>query len=155
MPDDLCITLSHQRQTVYRRDGAPQGIDQVGHDKAVVTERPQVDVPHRLFVARTFFAKFHARRVGSPPGRSHPVFEPEGRGDRQPDASRQGKDSDAELAVELLSQPAKRFTGGLVGNLCVDLHGDRDLAVAEYPHRYPRVHIKSGTKHKSGASRAA
>src|SRR5262249_22617336 len=48
------------------------------------------------------------------------------------------------LAVKLLSQPAKRFAGGLVGNLGVDFHGDRDLAVAEYPHRYPRVHVESG-----------
>src|SRR5262249_49029818 len=42
------------------------------------------------------------------------------------------------LAVKLLSQPVKRFAGGLVGNLGVDFHCDRDLAVAEYPHRYPR-----------------
>ncbi|HJY80608.1 MAG TPA: NPCBM/NEW2 domain-containing protein [Candidatus Binatia bacterium] len=32
------------------------------------------------------------------------------------------------LAVKLLSQPAKHFAGGLVGNLRIDLHGERDLA---------------------------
>jgi hypothetical protein len=97
VPGDPSVVLGDQRQTARRRDGVPQGIDQVGHHKAVVTERPQVDVPYRLSVGRTFFANFHARRVGATPGRSHPVFEPEGRGDRWPDASRQGKDSKAEL----------------------------------------------------------
>jgi hypothetical protein len=45
----------------------------------MVTERPQVDVPHRLSVARKFFAKIHARMVRPPPGSPHTVLEPEGR----------------------------------------------------------------------------
>jgi len=56
------------------------------------------------------------------------------------------------LAVKLLSQPAKRLAGGLVGDLGVDLHGDRDLAVAEYPHRYPRVHVEGGQQRGAGAA---
>ena len=48
------------------------------------------------------------------------------------------------LAVKLLSQPPKRLAGGLIGNLRVDLYGDRDLAMAEYAHRHPRVHIEGG-----------
>ena len=60
VPDDLPVVLGNQRQAIRRRDGLPQGIDQVGHDKAVVTERPQVDLPHRLPVAGKFFAKIHA-----------------------------------------------------------------------------------------------
>ena len=47
--------------------GLPQGINQVGHDKAVVTERRQVDLPHRLFIARKFFAKLHAWMARTPP----------------------------------------------------------------------------------------
>lgn len=66
--------LGNQREAIRRRDGLPQGIDQAGHDKTVVAERLQVDVPHGLCVAGTFFAKFHARRVGTPPGRSHLVL---------------------------------------------------------------------------------
>jgi len=79
VPDDLSIVLGNQRETIRRRDGLPQGIDQVGHDRAMVTERPQVDVPHRLSVARKFFAKIHARMVRPPPGSPHTVFAPEGR----------------------------------------------------------------------------
>ena len=48
------------------------------------------------------------------------------------------------LAVKLLSQPAKRLASALVGNLGVELHGDRDLAVAEYPHRYPWMQARIG-----------
>ncbi|MET8563752.1 hypothetical protein ABZV75_25435 [Streptomyces flaveolus] len=32
----------------------------VGHDKAMVTERLQVNIPHGLSVTRKFFAKIHA-----------------------------------------------------------------------------------------------
>jgi hypothetical protein len=45
-------------------------------ETAMVTERLQVDVMHRLSVARTSFAKFHARRLGTPPPSSHPVWRP-------------------------------------------------------------------------------
>lgn len=78
MPDDLPVVLGDQRETVLGCDGVPQGIDQVGHDKAMVTERLQVNIPHGLPVARKFFAKIHARRLKAPPGSSHTVLEPEG-----------------------------------------------------------------------------
>jgi len=40
----------------------------------VVTERPQVDLPHKLFVARKFSAKLHAWMVKIPPGSWHTVL---------------------------------------------------------------------------------
>ena len=46
------------------------------------------------------------------------------------------------LAVELLSQSAQRLASSLIGNLGVDLQGDGDLAVAKYPHCYPRMHVQ-------------
>jgi len=79
VPHDLPVVLGNQREGIRGRNGLPQGIDQVGHDKAVVTERPDVDVSHRLPVGRTFFAEIHARMVMTPPGSSHPVLQPEGR----------------------------------------------------------------------------
>ena len=84
MPDDLPVVLGDQRQTVLGCDGVPQGIDQVGHDRAMVAERPQVNIPHGQSVARKLFAKTHARRVEAPPAGSHTVLEPEGHaaGDR-------------------------------------------------------------------------
>lgn len=78
MPDDLPVVLGDQRETVLGGDGVPQGIDQVGHDKAMVTERLQVNIPHGLSVARKFFAKVHGRRVEAPPGGLHTVLEPAG-----------------------------------------------------------------------------
>jgi hypothetical protein len=42
MVDDLPVVLGDQRDTVLGRDGVPQSIDQVGHDKAMVAQRPQV-----------------------------------------------------------------------------------------------------------------
>ncbi|MFI1452188.1 cold-shock protein [Streptomyces roseus] len=42
----------------------------------MVTERLQVNIPHGLPVARTFFAKIHARRVEAPAGGAHTVLEP-------------------------------------------------------------------------------
>lgn len=78
MPDDLPVVLGDQRETVLRCDGVPQGIDQVGHDKAMVAERLQVNIPHGLSVTRKFFAKIHARRVKAPPGGLHTLLEPEG-----------------------------------------------------------------------------
>jgi hypothetical protein len=74
VPDDLPVVPDNQREAILRRDGLPQGIDQVGHDRAVVTERPQVDLPHGLFVARKFFAKLHAWMVRTPPGNSHTIL---------------------------------------------------------------------------------
>jgi hypothetical protein len=68
MPDDLPVLLGDQRETVLRCDGVPQGIDQVGHDKAMVTERLQVNIPHGLSVARKFFAKIHAPEGKGPSG---------------------------------------------------------------------------------------
>jgi uncharacterized membrane protein len=56
------------------------------------------------------------------------------------------------LAVKLLSQPAQRLAGGLVRYLGVDLHGDRDLTVTEYPHRYPRVYIESSQQRGAGSA---
>jgi hypothetical protein len=32
----------------------------------MVTERPQVKIPHRLPIARSFFAKIHGRSVRTP-----------------------------------------------------------------------------------------
>jgi hypothetical protein len=66
------------RETILRRDGLPQGIDQAGHDEAAVIERPQVDLPHRLLVARKFFAKLHAWMVRTPPGSSRTLLSPDG-----------------------------------------------------------------------------
>ena len=63
MPDDPPVVLGDQRETVPWRDDVPQGIDQVGYDMAMVTERPQVNIPYGQSVARKFFAKIHARRV--------------------------------------------------------------------------------------------
>ncbi|GHG39568.1 hypothetical protein GCM10018980_13150 [Streptomyces capoamus] len=83
VPDDLPVVLGDQRETVLGRDGVPQGVDQVGHDKAMVTERLQVDIPHGLPVARKFFAKIHARTVKAPQVGSHTVFGT-GAGDRGP-----------------------------------------------------------------------
>ena len=58
------------------------------------------------------------------------------------------------LAVKLLSQPPKRLAGGLVGDLGVNLHRDCDLTVAEYPHRYPRVHVEGGQQRGAGSARS-
>jgi hypothetical protein len=44
----------------------------------------------------------------------------------------------------------KGFVSGLVGNPGVDLHGDRDLAVAEYPHRCPEMHVERGQQRGAG-----
>jgi hypothetical protein len=60
VPDDLPVVLGKERKTIRRRDGLPQGIDQVGHYRALVTERLQVDILDRLFVSRKFLAKMHA-----------------------------------------------------------------------------------------------
>ncbi|GHA72121.1 hypothetical protein GCM10010345_88880 [Streptomyces canarius] len=78
MPDDLSVVLGDERETVLGRDGVPQGIDQVGHDKAMVTEGLQVNIPHGLSVTGKLFAKIHARRVEAPPGGLHTFLEPEG-----------------------------------------------------------------------------
>ena len=78
VPDDLPVVPGNQRQAILRRDGLPQGMNQVGHDKAVVTERPQVDLPHRLFIVRKFFAKLHGWMVRTPPGCSHTLLSPDG-----------------------------------------------------------------------------
>lgn len=69
MPDDLPVVLGDQRETVLGCDGVPQGVDQVGHDKAMVTERLQVNIPHGLSVTRKFFAKIHAPEGKGPSGR--------------------------------------------------------------------------------------
>jgi hypothetical protein len=62
VPDDLSVGVGNQRETIGRRDGLPQGIDQVGHDKAMVPpERPPVDILHRLSVIRKFFPRIHVR----------------------------------------------------------------------------------------------
>lgn len=63
MTHDLPVALGDQREAVLRRNSVPQSIHQVGHDKAMVTECLQVNIPHGLSVARKFFAKIHARRV--------------------------------------------------------------------------------------------
>ena len=63
MADDLPVVLGDQREAVLGCDGVPQGIDQVGHDKAMVTERLQVNISHGLSVAPKFFANIHAGRV--------------------------------------------------------------------------------------------
>jgi hypothetical protein len=68
MTDDLPVGFGDQRETVFGCDGVPQGIDQVGHDKAMVTERLQVNIPHGLSVARKFFAKIHAPEGKGPSG---------------------------------------------------------------------------------------
>ena len=72
VPDDLPILLGNQRETSRRGDGLPQGIDQTGHDqtvitRAVITERPHVEIPYILSVAGKFFAKVHAGMVGTLP----------------------------------------------------------------------------------------
>jgi hypothetical protein len=79
VPYDLPVVLGNQREGIRGRNGLPQRIDQVGHDKAVITERPHVDVSHRLPVGRTFLAEIHARMVMTRPGSSHMVLQPEGR----------------------------------------------------------------------------
>jgi hypothetical protein len=79
VPGDMPVMLGNQRETIRQGDGLPQRIDQVSHHQSVVTERPPVDGPHRLPVAREFFAKIHARMVGRLPGRPHPVLLPAGR----------------------------------------------------------------------------
>jgi len=56
------------------------------------------------------------------------------------------------LAVELLSEPAQSVTDCLIGDLGINLHGDGDLAVTQYPHRYPRMHVE---RRKQGGARAA
>ncbi len=73
MPDDLPMVLGNQRKAIRRRNGLPQGIDQVGHNNAVVTERLQVDIPHRHFVAGKFFVKIHACMVRAFPISCTPV----------------------------------------------------------------------------------
>ena len=47
-------------------------------------------------------------------------------------------------AVKLLPQPPKCLAGAAVGNLGVDLHRDRDLAVTQHPHGYPGVDAERG-----------
>jgi hypothetical protein len=41
---------------------------------AVITERPLVDLPHGLSVARQFFAKIHVRILKTSLGTSHSVL---------------------------------------------------------------------------------
>ena len=60
----------------------------------------------------------------------------------------------ATLAIELLSQAAQRLAGSLIGNLGVDLQGDGDLAVAKYPHCYPRMHIQRRQQRGAGTAYA-
>jgi len=43
--------------------------------------------------------------------------------------------------VEPVAQPPERVPGHLIGNLSVDLHGERDPAVPEYGHRDTRVNV--------------
>src|SRR5579875_956699 len=76
VPGDLPVLLGHQRQPARLREGLPQRIDQSGHDLAVLTERPRLDVPHGLPVAGPFFANLHARMVRTPPGGTHVVLAP-------------------------------------------------------------------------------
>ncbi|GGX75310.1 hypothetical protein GCM10010510_19890 [Streptomyces anandii JCM 4720] len=74
MPGDLAVLLGDQRQTVLRGDHVPQAADKPGHDGTMVTECPEVNLPHVLSVTRKFLTKIHARRVGTPPGGSHSVL---------------------------------------------------------------------------------
>ena len=44
--------------------------------------------------------------------------------------------------VEPVAQLPEHLPGHLVGNLSVDLHGERDPAVPEYGHRDTRVNVE-------------
>jgi len=77
MPNNLPVVLGDQRETVLDRDGVPQRIDQISHNRPMITKRLQVNLPHSLPVTRKFSTKLHPRRLKAPLGPSHTVLEPE------------------------------------------------------------------------------
>ena len=60
MPDNLPTVLGNKRQRVNR---LPQALDQVRDNRAVITKRAKMNVPHAVPITRTFGAKIHAWRV--------------------------------------------------------------------------------------------
>jgi hypothetical protein len=54
------------------------------------------------------------------------------------------------LAAQPLAEPAERVSGSGRGNLGVDLHRDRDLAVPQDLYRHARVDIEGGQQRLAG-----
>lgn len=59
VPDHLPAVLGNQRQTAASRDNAPQRINQLSNNKAMITKRPQMNISHSPPVARHLFPKIH------------------------------------------------------------------------------------------------
>ncbi|GII81513.1 hypothetical protein Sru01_64950 [Sphaerisporangium rufum] len=63
MPDDLSCGLGDERKPPTGADAVAQGVDQVGHDSAVIAERAQMGVAYGVRIIRSLFTDFHARRL--------------------------------------------------------------------------------------------
>ena len=62
-------------------------------------------------------------------------------GVRVPALARLVAELDGALA-QFVAEALERRARHLVGYLCVDLHGNRDLGMAENRHRHPRMHVQ-------------